>query len=130
MQVYRRAAALLAVHGGQSVGQVAELLGVTRQSVYNWLVTYAQAKQAIDLADAPRVGRPSLWTKDLEAFLIETLEQKARSDQNESTKWTVALLQKGLASRRGRSVSAETLRRKLRQLGFVRKNGRYVLSME
>ena len=33
---YRRALALLALDEGRSVAEVAELLGVTRQRIYNW----------------------------------------------------------------------------------------------
>jgi transposase len=58
VQAYRRAAALLGVHQGRPVSQVAAVLGVTRQSVYNWVKTYGGVTEGLELEDAPRSGRP------------------------------------------------------------------------
>ena len=57
---YRRALALLALDEGQSVAEVAELLGVTRQSIYNWRQAYEASPQPESLVDCYGVGRPSL----------------------------------------------------------------------
>ena len=127
LQVYRRAAALLALHGGRSVGEVAELLGVTRQSVYNWAATYGQAGDGVDLADASRTGRPSLWSAEMQSVLEQSLRRRPAPAGRQGERWTIDLLQQQLASQCGRRVSTETLRRKLRKLGYVWKEGNYVL---
>jgi transposase len=128
VQVYRRAAALLAAHQGRSAGQVASLLGVTRQTVYNWLNTYAKDERGFDLADAPRSGRPSVWTKETEQLLQEALSRPPKETGRNEARWTTAGLQELLASSNRIVVSGETLRRRLRRLGYVWKRGRYVLT--
>jgi transposase-like protein len=56
-----RAQALLWLDEGEPVEQIAELLHVSRQTVYNWVDRFQQ-RQVPDLrarlADAPRKGRP------------------------------------------------------------------------
>ena len=69
--VYRRAAALLAAHQGFPISDIASLLGVTRQTVYNWIETYSPEGRRPDLNDAPRSGRPSLWTKEIDDFVVK-----------------------------------------------------------
>ncbi|SPE60550.1 conserved hypothetical protein [Verrucomicrobia bacterium] len=125
-QVFRRAAALLAVHRGQPISQVADFLGVTRQTIYNWVSTYGQEERELDLADAPRMGRPRVWREDLDQFLLETLRQSPTDLGYLSGHWTAGLLQEHLVSRRNERLSEETVRRQLRRLGYAWKHGRYV----
>src|SRR5437868_10575517 len=42
--LYRRTLAVLEVDHGRSVADIARMLGMTRQSVYNWLRAYRQAR--------------------------------------------------------------------------------------
>lgn len=42
-RVYRRTLAILEVGRGESVADVARMLGVSRQSVYNWLAEFVRA---------------------------------------------------------------------------------------
>ena len=127
VQVYRRAAALLAVHQGRSISQVAGLLGVTRQTVYNWVRTYGKTEQPLSLVDAPRSGRPALWNGDLDRLLEETLRTAPSELGRPGAGWSTGLLQERIASCGGGQVSDETLRRRLRRLGYVWKGGRYIL---
>src|SRR5437763_13470309 len=56
-----RAQALLWIAEGADVAEVAELLQVSRQTVYNWLSRFqerAQLDLRARLLDAPRLGRP------------------------------------------------------------------------
>src|SRR5437879_4693821 len=55
---YRRPLAILELDGGQSVAEVADALGVTRQSVYNWTQAYAAAHDVAALRDHYGIGRP------------------------------------------------------------------------
>src|SRR5439155_13551631 len=65
---YRRLLALLALDEGDSVAEVAERLGVTRQSVYNWARLYEAEGTAAALQDRYGRGRPSVWTEEREAL--------------------------------------------------------------
>jgi transposase len=127
VQVYRRATALLAVHGGQSVIQVAELLGVTRQSIYNWIATYGRPDENLDLRDAPRAGRPPLVTEELQGLLAAAFRQAPAELGYPAENWTASLLREHLCAQGGRQLSDETLRRHLGRLGYVWKDRRYVL---
>lgn len=55
-RVARRAQALLWHAQGHSVAQIAQLSGVTIQTVYNWMTRFQQGDS--ELADRPRSGRP------------------------------------------------------------------------
>ena len=60
-----RAQAVLWLAEGETMEHVAELLHVSRQTVYNWVDRFAE-RQGLDLhsrfADGPRTGRPPrLW---------------------------------------------------------------------
>jgi transposase len=73
---YRRAAALLALDEGQSVGEVAELLGVSRQSVYNGSQAFAHSPRPETLGDDFGGGRPTLWTEETHALLSECFRRR------------------------------------------------------
>ena len=56
-----RAQALLWIADGSDVAEIAELLQVSRQTVYNWLSRFQQRAELdlrARLLDAPRLGRP------------------------------------------------------------------------
>jgi len=125
VQVYRRAAAVLAVDEGRSVSEVATFLGVTRQSIYNWVATYGHVGHVSDLTDAPRAGRPTIWANQLDCFLKDALNNPPANFGYAESQWNAALLKRCLASRQGKEVSKETLRRQLRRLGYAWKRGRY-----
>jgi transposase len=123
--VYRRAAAILAVHQGRSVHHVAQLLGVTRQSVYNWLDAYTGPAAQEDLRDAPRPGRPPAWSPDLHGLLQTAMERGPTALGCPADSWTPPILRDFITAKAGRSFSGETLRRKLDLLGYVWRDGRY-----
>jgi transposase len=125
-QVYRRAAALLALHQGRSPGDVASLLGVTRQTVYNWLSSRGRANQALNLKDAPRAGRPSVWTGKLDLLLKEALQASPSQFGYVASHWSAPLLREHLVVSHSSEVSPETVRRRLRRLGYNWTDGRYV----
>jgi transposase len=72
----QRLLALLALDEGESVAAVAERLGVTRQSVYNWARAFETGGSATALEDRYGGGRPSVWTEKLEALLLAALRQR------------------------------------------------------
>jgi transposase len=127
-RVYRRTLALLDYDRGESVSHIARRLGVTRQSVYNWVAGYAQAPDPERLGDASRSGRPSLWTDDLRAVLFQALVEQTPDQLGYfAVNWTVPLFQDALAEHTGQRPSDDTIRRELDRLGYVWKRSRYVL---
>src|SRR5579862_5886871 len=124
---YRRAVALLALDEGQAVGTVAELLGVSRQSVYNWARAYRRSPGPEALWDRYGGGRPTLWTPQREALLEQCLRRRPDELGYTGVNWTVPLLRQYLHDRDGCWLSEDTIRRGLDRLGYVWKRYRYVL---
>jgi transposase len=125
--LYRRTLALLELDRGKPLAQVAASLGVTRQSIYNWIGIYTQSFDPLALRDDTRCGRPTAWTPDLDELLRTLLQERPRHWGYHATNWTVPLLQQQLASWDGSWLAEDTIRRKLRDLGYVWKRTRYVL---
>ena len=124
---YRRAVALLEVARGQPVAAVADLLGVSRQSVYHWVQAYRRCPGLQVLADGYGAGRPSLWTPQLQALLQAALRQRPGELGYLGVNWTVPLLREHLGRVGGRWLSQDTIRRELDRLGYVWKRFRYAL---
>lgn len=126
-RVYRRTLAVLEYSRGRSMTEIADLLAVTRQSVYNWVQTYVQSNDPSTLGDALRSGRPRLWTKERQA-LLRTLMQTAPDRLGYfAVNWTVPLLQEQIAHMTGLRLSEDTIRRELDRQRYVWKRYRYVL---
>jgi transposase len=126
--VYRRTLAILEVSRGVPVAQVADCLGVARRTVYNWIESSREAGDPAALADAPRSGRPSLWTEDSRGLLRSLLADHAPDELGyPAVNWTVPLLRQQLGHSTGRTHSDDTIRRELQRLGYVWKRSRYVL---
>jgi transposase len=124
---YRRLLAILELDRGRSAADVAESLRVTRQSVYNWAHAFAADPDPLVLRDHYGIGRPSVWTEDLEALLVGSLDRRPDELGYVAVNWTVPLLQEHLYRHGGRRLSDDTIRRRLGWLGYVWKRSRYVL---
>jgi transposase len=124
---FRRTLALLQLDQGRSVATVAADLGVTPQSVYNWLNRYLLAPTPRVLRDARGHGHHTAWDDDLLAVLHSAVERPPGDWGYRELEWTVGLLQQHLARWDGRRWSERTVRRQLHQLGYVWKRPRYVL---
>jgi transposase len=126
-RVYRRTLAVLEASRGQPIACIARTLGVTRQSVYNWIEAYADAHDPRALLDEQRAGRPSLWTEELRALLRRLFEQSPDQLGYFAVNWSVPLLQEQLGHDTGQRLADDTIRRELDRLGYVWKRSRYVL---
>jgi transposase len=124
---YRRVLAVLELDRGKTVAEVADLLRVTRQSVYNWASSFVACLDPAALRDHYGIGRPSAWTEELRALLLASLEQRPDELGYAGLNWTVPLLQGHLSCYGGRWLSDDTIRRELDRLGYVWKRFRYVL---
>src|SRR3954453_23262063 len=74
--LYRRTLALLEIDRGKPLAQVAVSLGVTRQSIYNWIETHTQSFDPLSVRDDARWGRPTAWTPDLDELLQTLLQER------------------------------------------------------
>src|SRR6266567_6763144 len=90
-----RAQALLWLAEGQSAEEVAELLRVTRQTIYNWVDRF-RAREGLDLRarllDATRTGRPPTALGIIDPLIAEVIDTDPRASGYRSTTWTAALL--------------------------------------
>jgi transposase len=124
---HRRLLALLALDEGDAVAEVAERLGVTRQSIYNWARLYEAEGSAAALQDHYGGGRPSVWTDERQALLVAALRQRPDQLGYPGPNWTVPLLQAYVERVGGLQVSEDTLRRQLQRLDYVWKRFRHRL---
>jgi len=127
VRLYRRVLAVLEFDGGKTAAEIARMLDVTRQSVYNWVDAFAEAGDPAALTDSGREGRPRL----LEEYGDALSELLATSPQDlglPHVGWTAPLLRQALQRGTGRAVSGRTVRRELVRLGYAWKRPRYVLA--
>lgn len=126
-RVYRRTLAVLEYSRGHSLAQIAALLGVTRQSVHNWITLYRRSSDPDALHDEARPGRPRLWSPQREALLLALLQTSPDRLGYFAVNWTVPLLQEQIARETGFRLSEDTIRRELQRQGYVWKRYRYAL---
>lgn len=124
---YRRTLALLQLDQGNTVTDVAVMLGVSRRTVHRWVGLYWDRPVPRSLITHHSTGRPSEWDEDARAILSATLHQPPDHFGYQATGWTVPLLQTHLAHWGWTDRSDATLRRELHALGYVWKRPRYVL---
>ena len=123
----RRILAILEVDAGKPISGVAELLGVSRQSIYNWIENYRSRNDPKVLADRERPGRPPRWTEEVRIVLQECLKWPPERWGYQAVGWTVPLLQNWLSEQTGLTFSESSIRQHLHQLGYTWKRPRYVL---
>jgi transposase len=128
VRLYRRTLAVLEYARGRPVTDIADALGVTRQSVHNWVTAFAQDPDPEALADRPRGGRPPLLSPGAEEWLQLLLSYSPQYLGYPATAWTVPLLREALRPYTGRRPSGETVRRALHRLRYAWKRPRYVLA--
>jgi transposase len=126
-RLYRRTLAILELDRGRTVADIACMLGVTRQSVYNWFAAYTQAFDPAALDEEPGRGRHPLLDEDQEHLLEALLALSPQDLGHPRVSWTVPLLQEALEVFTGQRASDDTLRRALRRLDYVWKRPRYDL---
>jgi|SRR6185437_7117980 len=129
---WSRAQALLWLADGESVEQVAELLRVSRQTVYNWAERFRQ-REGLDLRvrllDAPRSGRPPTALGIIDPLIEAVIDEDPRLLGYHSTVWTAALLIQYLKRAHGIEVSRKSISAALARLGIRWKRPRHQLSL-
>jgi transposase len=122
---WRRYQALLLLAEENPPEAVAEAIGCSRASVYNWVKAWRGAGIA-GVVEAAHVTPPRAHTAPLTALLTTLLASDPQAAGHHATGWTVALLH-GEAMRAGYAVSARTVRRLVHRLGWRWKRPKYVL---
>lgn len=126
-RILRRTLAVTEFDQGRSVQEIAKMLGVTRQSIYNWVQTYRQSRDPHALNDQPGRGRPQSLEEE-EEHLLETFFAASPQDFGyPHANWTRVLLADLLEDMTGNRFSLDTLRRAIRRLDYVWKRPRYDL---
>lgn len=127
-----RAYALLWLNDGESVPEIAQHLGVTRQTVYNWVSRF-QARTDLEVAsrllDAPRCGRPCTALGIIDPLIDAVIERDPREFDYRSTVWTAALLVQYLHDEHQLVVSDDSVRLALARLRVRWKRPRHQLAL-
>jgi transposase len=127
----RRAQALLWLDQGETIQQVAERLGISRQALYDLLERYQSRKAepvVLRIQDRPHPGRPADKRERVVQAVQELLAHKPQEYGYRSPFWTVPMLVVQVTTHIGEEVSHDTIRRALRVLRHRYKRPRYVLS--
>jgi transposase len=127
-----RAQALLWLDEGDSVEQVAELLHVSRQTIYNWTERFQQ-RHDLDLrsrlADAPRHGRPPSALGIIDPLIAAVIDRDPRDFGYHSAIWTAPLLREYLKRAHGIEVSRKSIGLAIARLGIRWKRPRHQLAL-
>src|SRR5437762_1161964 len=126
-RLLRRTLAVLEFDQGRTAADIARMLGVTPQSVYNWVGAYTQGHDPQALRDQEGPGRPRALDEDDEHLLGALLALSPQDLGCPHVSWAVPLLQEFLEVAAGRRVSDDTVRRALHRLDYVWKRPRHDL---
>jgi transposase len=127
-----RAQALLWLAEEADVAEVAELLHVSRQTIYNWLGRF-QGRAELDLRarllDAPRLGRPRTASGTIDELVAGVIDGDPRLLGYHATVWTAPLLSRYLRDHHGIEVSDRTVGRAIDRLDIRWKRPRHELAL-
>jgi transposase len=125
-----RAQALLWLAEGWTAEEIADLLHVSRQTIYNWVGRFQQ-RGDLDLpgrlGDAPRPGRPRAGDGLLDHLIAEVIDSDPRALGYRSTVWTAPLLSRYLRERHQITACDRTVSRAIARLGIRWKRPRHQL---
>jgi transposase len=127
-----RAQAILWLAEGRPVEEVADLLGVSRQTVYNWVGRFTRrggADLRARLLDAPRSGRPPTASGVIDPLIAAVIDRDPRGFGYHSTVWTAPLLMRHLKQVHGVEVSRRSIGPALDRLRVRWKRPRHQLSL-
>lgn len=129
---FQRAQALMLLDESESVADIAALLRVLRQTIYNWVERFQVRRTRTvpeRLCDAPRTGRPATVGEIIDELLDELLDTDPREFGYRSTVWTAALFQAYLSEHFGLPASARSVQYALQRLGVRWKRPRHTLAL-
>ena len=116
---------MLLVAQGRAITEVAEIAGVSLQTVYHWLHLYLDMHQVEALEPAPRSGRPPIAQRITPARILRELRHNPIRLGYRTTIWTAELLADRLSQLYQCAISPDTLRRRMKRIGLRCKRPRY-----
>lgn len=127
-----RIQALLWLAAGEPPDRIADLLGVSRRTVYYWAERFQQ-RQGLDLpdrlADGPRSGRPPTACGIIDPLIAVVIDRDPREFGYRSTGWTNALLRRYLEDVHHVPVSRKSVSLALARLDICWKRPRHQLAL-
>jgi transposase len=133
VKILKRAQAFLWLYEGMSVQEISKRLGISRQTMYDWVSSYQNRRNTSfrsRLQDRPRSGCPprkaTIILRELEALLRESPRQHGYYH----AEWTASLLAKVFKRKYDLDVSTKTMRRCLKQSHYVWKRPGYTLARQ
>ena len=131
-RLIRRAYGLLWLDAGESTGDIATRLGVSRQTVYNWVDRFV-ARQGgaleVRLADAERSGRPCTAQGIIDPLIEAVIDTDPRAFGYRSTIWTAPLLVSYLDKQHHLAVSCQSVRLAIARVEMRWKRPRHHLAL-
>jgi transposase len=124
-RLFQRVQAVLWVAQGDTISEVAELTGVSGQTVYNWLQRSLACHQVAALTDAPRSGRPVTAPQLTATPILQHLHCHPLQLGYRTTVWSVKLLAAHLSRQYDWPITPHTLRRRMKAMGLRCKRPRY-----
>jgi transposase len=117
--VVRRAQALLWLHTGETVAEVAQRIGVSRSAIYTWVQSFQDAHTSElgqRLAASPPYRQSRAVRARLEPLIRAVLDRDPRELGYHATAWTATLLSQYLWKEHGITASSQRIRYLLRCL--------------
>ena len=127
----RRAQALVWLHEGERVDEVARRVGVTRRALYYWAHDYqSRLDEPLEarLTERKHSGRPPGQLQKVMVVAQKVLADDPRDDGYRSPVWTVDLLQREVKRPQHDQVSQRTVRRAFHLIRYRDKRPRYILA--
>lgn len=129
---FKRAQALLLVDENNSIAEIAELLRVSRQTIYNWAARFQLRRtRTVEerLRDAPRDGRPATVGEIIDELLDEIIDTDPRTYGYRSTVWTAELFQQYLRDYYQINAGERSVQYALQRLRVRWKRPRHTLAL-
>lgn len=111
---------------GMKITQIASIADKSRQIIYQWINAYLTTHQPDALKDGHRSGRPASALCITDKRIRRELKRNPMQLGYASNVWTVALLAQHLSWLYHCDIHADTLRRRMKQIGLRCKRPRYV----
>lgn len=129
----RRAQSILWFDDGISVEDIAELLYVSRLTVYKWVRQF-QERTGLEIeervSDGIRSGRPRTVSGIIDRIIDKVIDKDPRKFGYSSTVWTASLLKEHIEKKHSITVSEKSVRLAIERLGIGWKRPRHQLALQ
>ena len=118
LRVRSRAQIIRLLHKGYGRQEVADLLSISKGKVHYWFVRW-QENGLSSLSDLPKSGRPRGTNEEYIQKLETAVSQNPRELGFAFSVWTLPKLQKYMQEQTGITIHENTLRSRLKELGYA-----------